>query len=371
MMKSANDLRIKWSDPCYGEAERTALLEVFDSGWITQGSRVGDFEQQMKVLTGFENNIAVANGTVAIELLLRSLGIGTGDEVIVPAMTFFATAAAVVSVGATPVFVDIAEESFNIDPQCVQAALTQDTRAILSVDLGGVPCQHERLKGLAEDAGVLYLHDGAQSLGAEFCGRPSGSTADASTTSFHAAKLVAIGEGGMISCSDRSLALKLRSMRNQGAVSNAEHHYFGSNARMTDLQAAIGLAQLSKLRAVLEHRRRLHGLYVCELTGVHGLSLVDPSTPDARPSCFMFRVLSPRRDDICAALRAAGIGYRLTYPRPLYLQPAFLETPTLCRVSPCPIAEQYAREVISLPMHWNLTSQDVTEVSSVIRGALT
>jgi perosamine synthetase len=364
----AERMRIAWGEPFYDHRELEALVATFESGWITQGTKVAEFEERMRHTVGFEHAVAVANGTVAIELLLAANGVGSGDEVILPSMTFFATAGAVVRAGATPVFVDIEPETYNIDPERVAQAITTRTRAIVCVDLGGIPCREEQLAQLARSNGLLLLSDGAQSAGATTAGLPAGSWAHSSTTSFHAAKLIAAGEGGMIFCRDAREAARLRAMRSQGETTHGVNDYFGTNARMTDLQASIGLVQLERLPDTLDKRAKVASHYL-EILRDLPVQVIQPRG-GSRSSWFLFRVLTPERERLVECLRAEDIDFRITYKVPVFKQPAFVSGSKPFVAHSCPVAEDYSARVVSLPMHSSLTLADLARVGRVVEAAL-
>lgn len=341
---------IRWADPIVGSDERAAVLEVLKSGQLTQGWRVESFERLMADYLGVNFAVAVSSGTSALELLLSELRIGPGDEVIVPSMTYFATASAVSRVGATPVFVDIDRGTFNLDPKKISSSVGPKTRAIIYVDFGGIPAHHDALAEQARLNDLILIQDAAQSLGAAYDGRPVGADAPMSVMSFHMAKLVTTVEGGMIFTRDATQARNLRHLRSHGEIERGIHSLIGSNCRMTEIQAAIGMVQLRKIEEFRRGREELANYYFSRLSALPGIMVVSPGVPKAQPGHFLFRILAENRDEICRSLDANSIEYRITYPFPVYQQPAYKLGNVPHRITASPISEWFASRVIALPM---------------------
>ncbi|MEU5075431.1 DegT/DnrJ/EryC1/StrS family aminotransferase [Streptomyces asoensis] len=350
--------RIPWADPVIEDEEKRAVADVLDSGRLTQGPRVADFERRMAAHLGVEFAVAVSSGTTALEILFQALEIGRGDEVIVPSMTYFATAASVSRTGATPVFVDVHPSTFNLDAARVETAVGPRTRAIAFIDFGGTVAAHEELTAVARRHGLLLIQDAAQSLGASRDGRPVGADAPYSAMSFHMAKMLTTVEGGMVFTSDGGLASRVRELRSQGEGKKGVHTSMGTNARMTELQAAIGLAQCERMGALWRGREELSRYYTENFRDIEGVHVVAPERPGVENGNFLFRVLLNSREEVCQAFDSAGIEFRITYPIPVYRQPAYTAGNFPYRVTESPVSEWFARRVLALPMSARMSESD-------------
>ena len=267
------------SQPAVGEAEWRALREPLDSGWLTQGPKVAEFEEAFATRHGVAHAVAVTSGTTALHLALAALGIGPGDQVIVPAFTWVASANAVLYVGATPVVVDVDPHTYNLDVEAVRAAITDKTRAVIAVHLFGLCVDVTALRDVLPER-VLIVEDAACAAGADLRGESAGSLGELGCFSFHPRKSITTGEGGMVTTDDAELARRMRSLRNHGAqvgapagpAAMADITDLGFNYRMTDLQAAIGLVQLEKLDGFIDERDRWARWYMDELAGIEWLA---------------------------------------------------------------------------------------------------
>ncbi|HEX4796125.1 MAG TPA: DegT/DnrJ/EryC1/StrS aminotransferase family protein [Humisphaera sp.] len=357
---------IPWARPAIDDAELREVVACMNSGWLTSGPRVERFEQEMAKRAWRQHAVAVSNGTAALDLALRVAGIRTGDEVIVPAFSYVATASAVALQGATPVFADIERRNLGLDPSSAESCLSSRTRAILCTDYGGNPCDYAKLTALAERHQLPLIVDGAQSIGSILDGRPALSYGLISTTSFHAAKTMTTVEGGMVFTDDPALARRMRIIRSQGEDPQRKYYHIelGHNFRMTELQAAIGLAQLTKLDALLESRQTLAGRYRAAFAP---LGLPMPSTiAGALNSYFLFPLLVPQRDEIVARLKLQMIDTRVCYPLPLYSQPIFQSE----HKPFCPVTEEACRQILNPPMFFGLSADQQKRVGDALRAAL-
>lgn len=357
---------IPWAMPSIDDAEMKQVVATMDSGWLTMGPRVEQFEHEMASRVGRKHAVAVTNGTAALDLAMRVLGISRGDEVIVPAFSYVATASAVQMQGATPIFADIDPRNFGLDPARAADQITPATRAILCTDHGGNPCDYGRLIGLSMKHGIPLILDGAQSIGAMYDNRPTLSYGLLSTVSFHAAKTLTCIEGGMVFTDDDQLDRRMRIIRSQGEDPLHKYHHIelGHNFRMTELHAAIGLAQLAKLDGFLARREELAAHYKAQFTAM-GLAMPQ-GIPHAHNSHFLFSLLVPQRDELMLRLKAQGVDTRCCYPMPLYRQPIFPGH----RAPPCPVTERICRSILNPPMFHALTTVQQDRVVAELRKAI-
>jgi len=369
---------VKWAvritEPYIGVEEVEAVKRVLLSGWLAHGPLVERFEEEFARVAAARHAVAVSSGTAALELMLRAAGVGPGDEVIVPAFTFIATANAVLAVGARPVFADIELDYYTVDPDSVAENITGRTKAIIAVHLYGHPADMRALRDLAEDHRLLLFEDAAQAHGASTPEGPVGGLGDAAAFSFYATKNMTTGEGGMVTTNDDELARRVRLLRDHCQERKYLHVCLGFNYRMTSMQAALGLVQLRRLRALNEARRRNASLLTRMLAGT-GLIL-----PRERPGYthvyhqYVVRVDPGRvgvtRDELAARLASRGIQTAIHYPRPIPDQPLYrsLGYPPSSRIAPRALLA--SRQVLSLPVHPKLRRRDVELVAEEVRKAL-
>ncbi|MFD5085536.1 DegT/DnrJ/EryC1/StrS family aminotransferase [Kitasatospora sp. NPDC058406] len=367
--------------PWLGEEEAEAAAEAVRSGWVAQGPRVAEFERAFAEHLGVEHAVAVSSCTTALHLALTGAGVGPGDEVVVPSLSFVATANAVTYVGAVPVFADVDPATGNLTAATVEPLLTPRTRAVVVVDQGGVPVDLDAVRAVAGPRGITVVEDAACGAGSVYRDRPVGSTAAIAAYSFHPRKLLTTGEGGMVTCRDGELAARLRRLREHGmSVSAADRHAaagganlletydeIGFNYRMTDIQAAVGLVQLRKLPAMVARRRELAGRYRELLAGT-GLRLVDdpPHGTTNYQSCWVLPPDgAPDRAELLARLAEAGVSARRG------IMAAHLEAPYegTARV-PLPATELLTRRSLILPLYHALTEEQQDRVVGALRTAL-
>jgi dTDP-4-amino-4,6-dideoxygalactose transaminase len=357
---------IPWAKPAIDDAELNEVIACMKSGWLSNGPRVAKFEQLMAKRAGRAFGIAVNNGTAALELALMAINLAPGEEVIVPAFSYIATASTVIMQGATPIFCDVDSRNLCVDPASAADRITPQTRAILCTDYGGNPCDFAALVAVADQRGLPLILDGAQSIGTMFGGRPALSYGLISTVSFHAAKTMTTVEGGMVFTDDETLAKRMRVLRSQGEDPGRKYYHIelGHNFRMTELQAAIGLAQLGKLDSFLADRQKLAGQYRNEF-GVMGLQM--PSeVPGGQNSYFLFSVLLNNRDVVAERLKNRGIETRVCYPLPLYDQPILKRYKKIR----CPVAEGACRGILNLPMFFGMTASQQRRIMDEVREAI-
>ena len=314
----ADARRVPIAEPTLGGNELKYVTECVTTNWISsQGSFVRRFEDEFAKLLGVPHALAVSNGTVALHLALAAYGIGPGDEVIVPDLTFAATLNAVVYTGATPVLVDVAEETWNMDPDAVAAAITPRTKAIMPVHLYGQPADMAPILALAKRRGLMVVEDAAEAVGASYRGTPCGAIGDCGTFSFFSNKLVTTGEGGMVVFKDDAIAARARRLRDHGM--NPQRRYWhdevGFNYRLTNLQAAIGCAQLEQLQGFLDQKRRIKTHYNRRFAGIAEIEC--PRILDGfENSYWVYTIvldcekIGVSRDEFMALLGKAGIDTR-------------------------------------------------------------
>ena len=332
------------------EAEvRAAMDEVLDSAQFINGPAVADFERRFAASCGAGFAVGVGNGTDALTLALKALGVGPGDEVITTANTFIATAEAVVAVGAAPVFVDVDPAHFNMTPEGLSAAITPRTKAAIPVHLYGQPAPMAEIMSVARQRSIKVIEDAAQAHGAEYHGKRVGSWGDAATFSFYPAKnLGACGDGGAVVTNDEQLAVSARMLRNHGRTDKYLHEYVGVNSRLDTLQAAILGVKLTRLEEWNRMRRTVAAKYDAALGEFAGLTL-PAEMPGGKHVYHLYVVRTGRRDELRQYLSENGIGVGIHYPIPLHLQPALQSLGY--GPGDFPVAEQLADSILSIPMY--------------------
>jgi len=366
--------------PWLGEEEAQAAAAAVASGWVAQGPRVARFEAEFAEALGAGHAVAVSSCTTALHLALIVAGIGPGDEVVAPSLSFIATMNAARYVGAEPVFADVDAATLNLVPDTIAPRLTGRTRAVIVPDQAGVPADLDAIRALCEPRGIAVIEDAACAAGAVYQGRPAGATASLATFSFHPRKLLTTGEGGMITTPDADAAARLRRLREHGMnVGAAERHAsqqpvieryleVGYNYRMTDVQAAIGLVQLAKLGRQIERRRELAARYQRLLAGIPGLVTIgDPAYGTTNYQSFW--VMLPEgfpvsRDDLMRMLADAGVSARRGIMA-AHLEPAYAGVPC----PPLPVTERVTAGSLILPLFHELTADEQDLVVSVIHAA--
>jgi dTDP-4-amino-4,6-dideoxygalactose transaminase len=367
--------------PWLGQEEAEAAAQAVASGWVAQGPRVREFEEAFAAAIGTPHAVAVSSCTAALHLALIASGIGPGDEVVVPSLSFIATANAVRYVGAQPIFADVDLATQNLTPETVEPHLTDRTRAVILVDQAGVPADLDAMRALCDPLQVTVIEDAACAVGSTYRGRPVGAGAALAAFSFHPRKLLTTGEGGMLTTSDGSIATRLRRLREHGMdISAAERHRsrqpviehyieVGFNFRMTDIQAAIGLVQLRKLPQMVARRRVLAQRYQELLSGMPGLLTAD-DPPYGQTNYQSFWILLPEgstvgRDELMRLMADVGISVRRG------IMAAHLE-PAYAGATPClPVTERLTGHSLILPLFHDMTQAQQEHVVSVMTSATT
>ncbi|GAP21750.1 DegT/DnrJ/EryC1/StrS family aminotransferase [Leptolinea tardivitalis] len=352
---------INMARPQIGDDEKKAVLEVMDSGIIAQGPRTKAFEEAFASMCTTKHAIATSSGTTALHIAMLANKIGAGDEVITSAFTFIASANSVIYAGGRPVFVDIDPKTFNIDADLIEAAITPKTKAILPIHLFGLPCDMEKIMAIAKKHNLLVIEDACQSHGATFKGKKVGSFGTG-TFSLYPTKNITSGEGGMITTNDDAVEEACRVIRNHGMRKRYYHDEIGYNFRMTDMHAAIGLAQIAKLEMFNQKRQENAAFYDKNLKGV-----VTPFVPEGCQHVYhqyTVRVPGGKRDALRAYLAEHEIGSEVYYPVPIHKQ-GFYQTDYGYHIS-LPETEKAASEVLSIPVHPGISAADREKVAATI-----
>jgi perosamine synthetase len=365
-LMSDNRPFIPVAEPTFGDKELEYVTDCVKSGWISSlGKYVRDFEQGFAAFCSVQYGVATFNGTVALHLLAATLNLGPGDEVIMPSLTYVATANAVRYTGATPIFVDSERETWNLDPNTVVEAITPQTKAIIAVHLYGHPVDMDPLAAIAAEYGLLLLEDAAEAHGARYKGRPVGSLSDAAIFSFYGNKIITTGEGGIIVTNNQDWAERAFFLENQGRYADNPywHPEVAYNYRMTNIQAAIGLAQLERIDEMIAIRRRNAAYYNRRLAEVPGLTL-PPNKAWAENVYWMYSVIIEdefglERDEVRTRLHAAGIETRPFF-YPVHTLPMYNTGQSL------PVAEELGRRGLNLPSAATLTSEQIDYVCDAL-----
>ena len=374
-MKPASTREIPLSAPYFDEREEELVLEVLRSGRLSLGPTIDRFEESLAERVGAPYAAAVSSGTAGLHLLCHLAGFGPGDEVITSPFSFVASANCFLFEGARPVFADVDPRTFNLDPAAVEAAVTERTRGIVAVDIFGYPCALDELRAIADRHGLALIEDSCQALGAEYRGAPIGSHGPSAVFAFYPNKQIATGEGGVVTTHSEEEWRQLKSLRNQGRAYGGggwfHHPRLGFNYRWTDLQAAIGIAQLEKLDEILRRRDEVAARYDELLADVEGIETPLPNDADHRRSWFVYVVnLAPGldRDGLMDGLRRRGVA-AAEYVPCIHLQPYMRERYGFGE-GLCPVAEETSRRTLALPFATGLDPEDQERVVEALRAAL-
>jgi len=354
--------------PVFAGNEKKYVNECLDDVWISSAGRfIARFEEEFAKFCGVSEALSCNNGTSALHLALQGLGVAPGDEVIVPTLTYIATANAVRYCGATPVFVDSEPRTMNIDPAQIEARITPRTRGIIPVHLYGHPADMRPILDLAMRQGLFVVEDAAESHGALYRGTKTGALGTAATFSFFGNKIITTGEGGMVTTSDCELAGRMRLLRGQGMDPQRRYWFpiVGNNFRMTNIEAALGLGQLEKIDYHLEVRRKIASWYARHLEPLQDSFVLPIEEPWARHSYWIYTILlknggQSERDELMRELALAGIETRPVF-YPMHVMPPYLE-----EVRSYPVAESCSRRGINLPTHGLLTEEDIAYISDTL-----
>ena len=358
-------IKIPWAKPEIGAEELDAVTQVFKSDWLTTGKRVKALEEKLSDFLDIKHSIAVSNGTDAIDVVLKTIGVKAGDEVIIPASSYIATASAVSYQNAIPVFVDIDPKSMNINPAKVRQAISDKTKAIIFIDYGGYPAQGDEVRAIASEHNIPVILDGAHSIGTFYKGKTTISQSEVSTMSFHMAKTFTTVEGGMIFTKNDDWAEEIRIRINQGESGKKkyDHVLLGTNARMTDISAAIGLEQFKKLDWILSSRKNIAEIYDNFFSQTDSIIYLSDSEI-SRNSYFLYPIQIDERDYIAnQLLEKYGIDTRISWPKAIYEQALYSSGDNPFKKYDCSNTELSTRRILNLPLFPSMTEDQVAYVS--------
>jgi perosamine synthetase len=359
-------VQIPVARPAIGQDEISAVTAVLESGMLASGERVAEFERNFADYCGTTHAVAINNGTAALHAALLAADIGQGDEVIVPSFSFFATASAVSMTGAKPIFVDVNEQTFNIDPVQVENQINPKTKAVIGVHLFGQPFDAQGIKQVCESHNLTLIEDAAQAQGAICNGEKTGAMGNLGCFSFYATKNMTTGEGGMVTTSEKALNERLRLLINHGQSEKYLHTRLGYNYRMTDVAAAIGLVQLKKLEK-FNTRRRKNAEYYDTHISVKGL--ITPAVAQGMHHVYHQYVIRltdefpMKRADFIEYLKVKGIGTAVHYPIPIHHQPVYARAN---EPDSCPVSTRLASSVLSIPVHPLLDQKELAYICDAI-----
>lgn len=355
------------ANPIIEDDEIQEVVKVLKSGFIAQGPKVAEFEEKFADYVGTKYAVAVSSGTTALHLALLAAGVGEGDEVITTPFSFAATGNSVLYTGAKPIFVDIDPLTYNINPEKISEAITSKTKAILPVHLYGQPADMDMISEIASENGLFVIEDAAQAHGATYNGKMVGALGDMACFSFYPTKNMTTSEGGIVTTDNKELADKIRILRAHGEKERYKHSVLGYNFRMTDICAAIGLVQLTKLDK-FNQKRIENAAYLSEhINEIEGIKA--PYIMEGVQHVFhqyTIRVEKGSRDEWMKFINENGVGTGIHYPIPIYKQELYQN---LGFDDNCPEAEKAANEVLSLPVHPRLEAEDLEKIVQVLEEA--
>lgn len=360
-------MMIPVAKPNIGEKEIEEVVKVLKSGFIAQGPRVAEFEKKFAAYVGTKHAVAVSSGTTALHLAILAAGVSPKDEVITTPFSFAATGNCVLYAGAKPVFVDIDPKTFNIDPEGIESAITDKTRAVLPVHLYGQPAEMDGINQIAKEHDLVVIEDAAQAHGAKYKDKMAGSLGEMACFSFYPTKNMTTSEGGIITTNNNEIADMVRSLRAHGERERYEHVLLGYNFRMTDISAAIGLVQLEKLETFNEKRIENAEYLTEHIKVIDGIEHPYVS-PDVRHVFHQYtvRVKDGKRDEMMKYLNQEEVGTGIHYPIPIYKQKLYQD---LGYADECPETEKAAAEVLSIPVHPGLTVEELEKIVITLEAA--
>ncbi|MGP0070562.1 MAG: DegT/DnrJ/EryC1/StrS family aminotransferase [Bryobacteraceae bacterium] len=363
-------MRIPLSGPDITEADIEAVVNVLRTPRLSIGPKMEEFERSVADLVGVPHGIAVSSGTAGLHLCLRALGVGEGDEVIVPSFAFISVGNSILYQRATPVFVDIEPLTLNIDPGKLERGITPRTRAIIAVHTFGHPADMDPIMDVARRHGLPVIEDACEAIGARYRGRPVGGMGNFGVFGFYPNKPITTGEGGMVVTRDSQKADMIRALRNQGRMESdgwLGHHLLGYNYRLSEMNCALGVEQIKRIDGILDRREALAIQYSEELRAIPEVKTPPLTMKDGRPCWFVYVIRLDNRDAILGKLTEQGIGCA-RYFAPLHLQPLF--APYVDPRDDLKITEQVAGRTLALPFFNRLTSEQIHQVCRTLREAI-
>tara|TARA_Y100000310_G_scaffold316318_1_gene367879 strand:- start:14523 stop:15632 length:1110 start_codon:yes stop_codon:yes gene_type:complete len=348
-------MKIPWAKPYLGEEELNEVIDTIKSTWISKGPKVEKFEEIVKNLIGVKHCIAVNSGTAALDVALKVINIKPGDEIIVPAFTYIASANSILYQHATPVFAEIDKKTFTIDLEDVRKKITGKTKAIIAVDYAGQGPDYEKLKQIVQGTNIKIIEDAAPGFGGKQKGKMLCGFGDIGITSFHTAKIFTSCEGGMLFTDNDDYAREARIVLNQGEDPNKKYHHprLGHNYRMSDVHASIGIAQLNRFEQVLNKRERLAENYTQGLSVISDKITLPYIEMGNKHAWFLYPILLENRDLVKEELNKRGIGAIVSWPLTIYQQPYFEKFKTIC-----PIAEETTKKILCLPLYYEMDQEE-------------
>ncbi len=373
----SNNKKIPYGKQWVDEKDIKEMIKVLKTDWITQGPKVEEFEKEVAKYCNVKYAVAVSSGTAALHAAYSATGIKEGDEVITTPITFAATAYVLYFLGARPVFADIEKETLNIDPKKIEEKITKKTKAIAAVDFSGQPCDYKEIFKIAKKHKLIVIEDAAQSFGADYGGQKVGSLSDLTTLSFHPVKTITTGEGGMVLTNNKDFYEKLKVFRHHGIIKKPEQGdwYYeiedvGYNFRITDFQCALGLSQLKKIDKFIKKRREIVQKYNKALKDIE--EIIIPTEKEGRKSAwhlyviqFNLEKIKLTRKEIFEEFHKKGVGVQVHY-MPLHLHP-FFKKHFGYKKGDFPVAEEYYKRAVTLPVFPKMTNDDVDKVINVTK----
>jgi perosamine synthetase len=360
-------MRIPWARPYFDSSENEVVNRTLATGWLSQGENVRTLEERICELTKAPFAVAVNSGTAALDVALKLMGVQHGDEILVPAFAYIASVNCVLYQGAKPVFVDVDRQTFTMSVESARERVTPACTGMVVIDYAGQAAAWDELRGFAEEHQLFLVEDAAPALGGRYRGKALGTLGDVGVTSLHTAKTFTTVEGGVLFLHDAELDARARMIRSHGESPDVKYRHLelGHNYRMTDLHAAVGLAQFERYDDVLADRARAASYYSQNLQDILGIT-IPRVLPGNEHAWFLYPTLIDHRDQVRSRLAEMGVGTNVSWPYPAYDQPYLRQY----YVAPCPITEEICHKVLCLPMYYKITQAELDYVVSSLERAL-